>query len=332
MPENPWYIRLLDKLGVNTTRLRWRLYQREQQTKNLVHSGGPSGLRWMQYEHKICSSCHAVNDRESRTCSSCGRPLPSMLGYRISRLFRTIVPAEGPVVTTVFLSLIVLFYIIEYAANRFAMSSLMQPSMGSLYVLGAFSASWGVGEGQYWRFLSFGLIHGSVIHFGFIAYALYQIGALVEMQLDRSKMLALVTLTQFSAAFASYLWYGLVQGYPDAPTVGGSGWLYGLMGFGIAYFHQMGPGGRPMRDSLLRWAVIWLVLGFVISGINNAAHIGGLIAGLGFAYIPEGNMRRGRQSDAIWAVVYWACFAAWCATLFFMARSVVVYWPELMSM
>ena len=101
----------------------------------------------------------------------------------------------------------------------------------------------------------------------------------------------------------------------------------------------MGPPAKQMRDSLLKWAVIWLVLGMIIPGINNAAHVGGLVAGLAFAYIPDGSigtsggvLRRARQSDATWAVVHWVCVAAWCATLFFMAKSIAHYWPELMSL
>ena len=332
MSNNPWYITFLDKLGVNTTKLRWRLYQREQQAKSLVHSKGPTWLRWMQYPHKVCWSCNAVNDRDARICSSCEKRLPSMLGYRVSRLFRSIVPAEGPVVTMVFLGLIVLVYAIEYAANGFRLGGLMSPNPPSLYVIGSFSGGWAVGDGQYWRFLSFGLLHGGLLHFGMIAYSLYQIGQLIESQINRARMLALITLTQFSAAFGTYVWYTLVRDTPGLPTVGGSGWLYGLLGFGIAYFHQMGPSARPMRDSLFKWAAIWLVLGMIIPGINNAAHVGGLVAGLGFAYVPEDRMRRARQSNAIWAVVYWVCITAWCATLFFMARSIVHYWPELMSL
>ncbi len=340
MPDDPWYIELLDKLGVNTTRLRWRLYQREQQAKNLVHGKGPTGLRWLQYPHKVCPNCTAVNDREARICSSCETRLPSMLRYRLTRLFRTLVPSEGPVVTQVFLGLIVLAYLLTFAANGFAISSLMQPSGPSLAVLGSFSGDWAVTNGQYWRFLSFGLLHGGLIHFGMIAYSLYQIGQLIEMQINSTRMLALITLTQISAAFGSFVWYSLWKDAPGITTVGGSGWLYGLIGFGIAYFHQMGPGARQMRDSLIKWAVIFLVFGFVVKGINNAAHIGGMLAGLAFAYIPqetryavpEGAVGRAHRSNAIWSGVFATCTVLWCATLFFMAKSLVQYWPDLMSL
>ena len=84
-------------------------------------------------------------------------------------------------------------YLLTFAANGFDMSSLMQPSGFSLAVLGSFSGEWAVTNGQYWRFLSFGLLHGGLIHFGMIAYSLYQIGQLIEMQINSVRMLALVT-------------------------------------------------------------------------------------------------------------------------------------------
>jgi rhomboid protease GluP len=217
-------------------------------------------------------------------------------------------------------------------ANGMKMGSLMNPSGGSLFVLGSFSGDWAVTNRQFWRFLSFGLLHGGLIHFAMIAYSLYQIGQLIESQISRTRMLALITVTQFFAAFGTFVWYTLVKGDPMTPTVGGSGWLYGLLGFGIAMFHQMGPGAKQMRDSLLRWALIWLVLGAMMPGINNAAHIGGLVAGLAFAYIPEPTVRNTGSVDKVWFRVGAFCTVLWCTTLFFMFKSLVHYWPELMTL
>ena len=329
MPNDPWYLTLLEKVGVNTTKLRWRLYQREQQGKGPVHGEDARGPSWLKYAHKVCPHCGAVNDRESFTCASCERDLPTMFRYRVNRIYGSLVPKEGPVVTMAFLMLIVLVYGVEYAANGFRPGAIMQPNNPSIYVVGGFAGDWAVGDGQYWRFLSFGLLHGGLIHFAMIGYSLYQIGQLLESQLDRARMLGLITFTQLCAAVGTYFWYSMVQNNP-APTVGGSGWLYGLLGFGIAYFHQMGPRARQMRDSLMKWAMIWLVLGMIIPGINNAAHIGGLLGGLAFAYAPEGSTRDGRGTSPGWSAIFWLCVVAWAMTLFFMAKSVVHYWPELM--
>ena len=63
----------------------------------------------------------------------------------------------------------------------------------------------------------------------------------------------------------------------SAPTIGASGSIFGLLAALIVY-------GRRRRISMLtaqlwQWAVIMLVMGFVMSGVNNLAHIGGFAGG-----------------------------------------------------
>jgi len=105
---------------------------------------------------------------------------------------------------------------------------------------------------QYWRALAFGLYHAGLIHIVFNLFALSQIGPIMENQIGRSRMLVLITACQLTAAAGSYVWYGLAQGIPHVPTLGASGWIFGLIGFGIAYFHTGGPGMRIYRDALVR--------------------------------------------------------------------------------
>jgi len=99
MSEDPLYIRILEKLGVNTTRLKWKLYQKERKVQDIARTGiRPKGLQWLSYPHKICSHCHAINDKEARECSSCNRRLPNMLIYKISRLLTSAASGESPVI------------------------------------------------------------------------------------------------------------------------------------------------------------------------------------------------------------------------------------------
>ncbi|HKB06852.1 MAG TPA: rhomboid family intramembrane serine protease, partial [Candidatus Polarisedimenticolia bacterium] len=66
---------------------------------------------------------------------------------------------------------------------------------------------------------------------------------------------------------------------PQVPAVGASGALFGLMGFGITFGRfRGGRTGRMISDQLLRWAVYGVIM-FFMPGIDNIAHIGGLIAG-----------------------------------------------------
>jgi rhomboid protease GluP len=326
---DPWYIQLLDRLGVNTTRLRWRIYQRQQQAKRLMQEGvGPSKiLPWWSYSNKICPHCRAVNNHDARTCNSCGGRLPSMLGYRMRRILVGSIPKEGAVVSMAFFGLMLLVYGVQISLDGPGFRSIMSPSKNAIDVLGAFFRPFIDRYNEWWRFLSFGLVHGGLIHIGFNSYVLMQVGPMVESQLDRARMLALITCSQLTAAFACYVFS------PSAPIVGASGWIFGLIGFGIVFAHRAGI--NTIRDSLIRWAIFILIFGFVINsysaggGVSNSAHIGGLVGGLAFGMAPEPGLRNDRLGPRIWASAGWVSAAMWLATIVFMVRSVIVYWPEI---
>lgn len=334
MPSgDPWYIRALDQLGVNTTKLRWRLYQREKQAKQILETGvKPPAPSWWSYPNKICPRCRAINNRESKLCDSCGRRLPTMSGYRIRRLVLGAVPSEGPVVSMTFLALMFLFWGVQIVLDGPSGASIMSPSGGAIHVLGAFTPHYAVRGHEIWRFLSSGLVHGGLLHIGMNSYFLVQIGPLLETQLSRGRMLALITISQIASNLMTFFWYALVQGLWYVPLVGASGWLFGLLGYGIVFAHRAGL--RPMRDSLIRSAVFMFVLGFMINAsgsgisIGNTAHFGGLIGGLFFGVLPEGN-RRSLFSERSWNAAAAVFLVMWIATIVLVARYVIVWWPKI---
>jgi rhomboid protease GluP len=332
MDQEPWYIKFLDKLGVNTTKLRWRLYQSEQKAKNVAQGGPvPKGLQWMSYEHKLCKHCGAVNDRDARICSSCSEKLPSVLGYKISRLMKTAAPSDSPVVTNLFLGLIALMLGLQLIVDGLSFRSIMTPNGVTMAVLGIFNPDFFYKLGHYWRALAFGLLHGGLIHIGFNSFFLIQIGPMVERQIGRAKMMVLITVSQLGAAAACFVWYYLVQGNYQVRVLGASGWLFGLLGFGISYAHNLGQ--LQLRDMFLKNMAFILVLGFIIPGISNTAHIGGLLAGLAVGFLPMGdNLRRDIQvenSTWKWASIF--CAVLWFVTLVYIARSLHMHWDDLKS-
>lgn len=334
MANDPFYIRLLEKMGVNVTRLRWWFYQRSRRSEN--RSGGvrlPSAFQWLKFRHKICPHCGAVADRSARVCASCERNLPSLFMYRFSRIFSSVIPADSPIVINAFLGLMLVFFGMQMLMDGFSFRAMLTPSSPVLYALGSWSPAIAVGDGQYWRFISFGLIHGGLIHIGFNSYALTQIGPLVETRLSRARMMVLITVTQLGCAYASYFWQYQVNGNPIQRTVGASGWLFGLIGYGIVHFHYMGDTGKSIRDQLLRWALIVLAIGLLpVLPINNAAHIGGMVTGMAFAYLTAKESSRPASSQAIWNFAFWLCVGLWSVTLFFMMRSAIILWPQIAAL
>jgi membrane associated rhomboid family serine protease len=152
---------------------------------------------------------------------------------------------------------------------------------------------------EYWRLLTVVLVHGSLIHLGFNMYALWIIGPLVEALYGSPRYLGMYLLCGAAGSAVSYVFWapGQEGGFlftPVALSVGASGAVFGLFGALLVADRVHKPAlTRNARNITMQIGVliaINLVIGFSLPGIDNAAHIGGLIAGawLGFVLIPRG--------------------------------------------
>ncbi|HWH24747.1 MAG TPA: rhomboid family intramembrane serine protease [Candidatus Limnocylindria bacterium] len=145
-------------------------------------------------------------------------------------------------------------------------------------------------EGEYWRLLTVTLVHGSLIHLLFNMYALYICGPIVEALYGRALFLLFYLLSAAAGSVASYLFIA-------SPSVGASGAIFGLFGVLLTstYVHKpaLGRQARGLTGQIAMLIVLNLALGFGLGGfarIDNAAHVGGLLAGawLGFVIVPRG--------------------------------------------
>ncbi|HEY2916844.1 MAG TPA: rhomboid family intramembrane serine protease [Candidatus Limnocylindrales bacterium] len=134
-----------------------------------------------------------------------------------------------------------------------------------------------VDRGELWRLLSVTLLHANFIHLALNMYALYLIGPVVEQIWGSRLFAAFYLLTAIAASTASIV-------FTDGPAVGASGAIFGLVGVllaGTRVHHPMlDQRARQIVPQLGMLVVINLVFGFVAVGIDNAAHVGGLVAGL----------------------------------------------------
>jgi membrane associated rhomboid family serine protease len=69
------------------------------------------------------------------------------------------------------------------------------------------------------------------------------------------------------------------------------------------------PMGDAIRGTFLRWAVYILVMGFVISRTDNAAHIGGLAGGFCVGYLAGTPRYEGSTTEKLWKISAWSCLA-----------------------
>ncbi len=140
-----------------------------------------------------------------------------------------------------------------------------------------------IAQGEYHRLLASMFLHIGVIHLLFNSYALYVVGQDVERLYGSARFMVIYFLSGLGGSLASFV---LGAGGISA---GASGAIFGLFGASIAYFYLhrkvFGPRGQAQLRSLLMLAGINLILGFTVPGINNLAHLGGLIFGLLLGWI-----------------------------------------------
>ncbi len=134
-------------------------------------------------------------------------------------------------------------------------------------------------SGEWWRLLTNTFEHGSVLHIGFNMWCLWNLGQLCESLYGRWTYFAIYLTCGIGASLASAAWH------PWVHSVGASGAIFGLAGALISAF-KLGEFSVPRSalagtlKSLGSFVVYNLIFGAIIPGIDNTAHIGGLITGL----------------------------------------------------
>lgn len=130
-------------------------------------------------------------------------------------------------------------------------------------------------SGQYYRLLTGAFLHANILHLGFNCYALYVIGTQLESYLGKIKYLIIYLFSALTGALFSMLFGG------NSASIGASGAIFGLMG-SIVYFgyHYRVFLGNVVKSQIIPLILVNLLIGFMSSGVDNAAHIGGLIGGM----------------------------------------------------
>jgi rhomboid protease GluP len=139
-------------------------------------------------------------------------------------------------------------------------------------------------QGQWWRLITCQFLHFGIIHIAFNAMALWNIGPLAERLFGRWHFLLLYLVSGIGGGFGTLLWR------PEANSAGASGAIFGVIGGLLAFLSRRDLGVPTLlvmhlRRSFLGFAAFSLLAGVLIPGVDNAAHVGGLLTGfaLGFA-------------------------------------------------
>ena len=188
-----------------------------------------------------------------------------------------------------------------------------------------------VDAGEWWRLVTPVFLHVNMpglgpLHLLVNMYGLFMLGPYVEKLYGSAKFVTVWVLAGVAGMAASYLTVRpdlargalgsfLFKPY-DVPAAGASGALFGLIGvlfvFGLKYRRELPEGlKRAFGTGMLPAIVINLFIGFVGRGfIDNAAHLGGLLAGVALA-LPVGYKRVGAPAPVAyaWHFAQVACLA-----------------------
>ena len=177
------------------------------------------------------------------------------------------------------ISMTLLLIAVTVVVSVTAMFSIPRPPEQGLYdwfQLDKFA----VAAGEYWRLWTVTLLHSPTdpLHLIFNMYALYLSGTIVERWYGALRFLAFYLACAAAGSTASFVFGG------NVPSVGASGAIMGLFGILLAAGRVHRPVDRQTAGIMRQLTVLVLInvaFGFASGGsIDNAAHLGGLAAGL----------------------------------------------------
>ncbi|HEU4658207.1 MAG TPA: rhomboid family intramembrane serine protease [Capillimicrobium sp.] len=237
------------------------------------------------------ATCYRHPDRETGvSCSNCGNPIctdcmtPTPVGMRCPECARqrTKVRTAAAVrtgstaapVTKALIAVNVAAYLGELATGTGGLNGVGGSFVNEGALLGHGIVDGhpaGVEAGEYWRLITGGFLHASIIHIAFNMYILWFLGNLLEPAIGSVRL----ALLYFTALLAGS--FGALLLEPNGFTVGASGAVFGLMG--AAFFESRTRGVEALQSQIGLLIVFNLVLSFVLNNISVGGHIGGLIGG-----------------------------------------------------
>jgi len=142
-------------------------------------------------------------------------------------------------------------------------------------------------QGEWWRLLTNTFLHGGLMHVLFNMYGLMFVGMLLEPRLGRNRFAIVYLLTGIIASIASIWWHAATV------SVGASGAIFGMYGTFFALL-TVNVFPKELKKSFLISTSIFIgynLLFGLTGGIDNAAHIGGLLSGLLIGYVLYPSLR-----------------------------------------
>lgn len=136
-----------------------------------------------------------------------------------------------------------------------------------------------------WRWLSYALVHGNLVHIGFNLWVLYDLGRLYESRRNWGSLLAAFVFGSVMGAYIS----SIAQANEVLVLVGASGGVLGVAGALFADAVRSGlSSDRQLTRGLAQWVVIIILFSIAVPGVSLWGHVGGLVGGLLWGFMRQG--------------------------------------------
>lgn len=232
------------------------LAEQDDQVYCYGHPKEPTRLHCSRCDRPICGRC-AIPASVGQHCPEC-----VAAARKTAPKVRSVMRATAPAVMAI-IAVDVFVYLMQILVGREVEIALMlSPSL--------------VATGEWWRLLTPMLVHAGPLHVFLNMYILFIYGPNVEQAFGTVRFVFIFLITGFMGSAFSYAFP------PDYASVGASGAIFGVVGVLVVYLY------RRRRTSFMAqylrgmgfFIIANLIFGFIYPGIDNFAHIGGLVGGI----------------------------------------------------
>ena len=212
-----------------------------------------------------------------------------------SKIAEKIFSFKKPIVTYSLIFICILVFILMYVLGNGSTDNY------TLLVFGA-NVDTLTKNGDYYRLFTSMFLHIGILHLLCNMYSLYIIGKEVENVFGKVKYLIIYLLSGIAGSILSLAFNH------NTICAGASGAIFGLLGallyFGYYYRTYL---GATLTRSIIPVIVLNLIIGFTSSGIDNAAHIGGLVGGILIAMavgVPDKSNNNNKINGIVLSFIY----------------------------
>ncbi|MBU1170266.1 MAG: rhomboid family intramembrane serine protease [Proteobacteria bacterium] len=269
----------------------------------------------------LCPNCRKLISIDERICPYCSILRPGS-AFKNNPVIRTMADTRQMAMTIIWINVAMYIISLVMSGSRIGMSmnplDTLSPSMESLTILGATGTYPINALGLWWSLISANYLHGSVMHIVFNMLMLWQLLPIVAREYGSYRMISIYTIGGVLGFVVSYL-AGIQF------TIGASAAVCALVG-ALLYFGKSRGGvyGQAVYKQISGWVISLFLFGFLIPGINNWAHAGGILGGIAVAWFLGYNDKQREKSFhktlaffcagitilvLVWAVVHGAYYA-----------------------